>query len=49
VTAADLDELTERSLADFFVTQSPAPWSAAEVRGAFEAALALEGRSALPC
>lgn len=39
-----LDELTERSLADFFITQSPVPWTATEVRGAFEAALALERR-----
>jgi choline dehydrogenase len=45
VTESDLDELTERSLADFFITQSPAPWSAAEVRGAFETALALEERT----
>jgi alcohol dehydrogenase len=39
VTAADLDELTERSLGDFFITQSPAPWSADEVRAAFASAL----------
>jgi alcohol dehydrogenase len=45
VTDADLDELTERALADFFITQSPAPWSATEVRAAFETALALEERT----
>ncbi len=44
VDADDLDELTERTLADFFITQSPSPWSAAEVRAAFEAALALQRR-----
>lgn len=44
-TEADLDELTERALADFFITQSPAPWSAAEVHAAFAAALALDRRS----
>lgn len=44
VDADDLDELTERALADFFITQSPSPWSAAEVRAAFEAALALDRR-----
>jgi alcohol dehydrogenase len=43
--AADLDELTERALADFFITQSPSPWTATEVRAAFEAALALERRT----
>lgn len=44
LTEADLDELTERSLADFFITRSPRPWSAGEVRGAFAEALALEQR-----
>lgn len=46
VTAADLDGLTERALGDFFITQSPVPWSATEVRAAFERALALESRAA---
>jgi alcohol dehydrogenase len=45
VTDADLDELTERAAADFFITQAPSPWTAAEVRAAFEAALALDRRS----
>ena len=41
---ADLDELTERAMADFFVNQSPRPWSAPEVRAAFAEALALSER-----
>jgi alcohol dehydrogenase len=47
VTEADLDELTDRAAADFFITQSPSPWSAAEVRAAFAAALALDSRRIL--
>lgn len=45
VTATDLDELTERAQTDFFISQSPSPWSAAEVHAAFETALALERRT----
>lgn len=45
VTEDDLDDLTELALADFFIGQSPRPWSAAEVRGAFAEALALPDRS----
>jgi choline dehydrogenase len=45
VGADDLDELTERALADFFITQSPSPWTTGEVRSAFAAALALERRT----
>lgn len=45
VTDADLDDLTELALADFFITQSPRPWSAVEVRAAFAEALALADRS----
>jgi alcohol dehydrogenase len=45
VTDADLDELTELAMADFFIGRSPRPWSAAEVRGAFAAALALADRA----
>lgn len=41
---ADLDDLTERALADFFIGQSPAPWSATEVRAAFAEALAVTQR-----
>jgi len=44
VAAGDLDGLVERALADFFITQSPSPWTAAEARAAFESALALEQR-----
>jgi alcohol dehydrogenase len=40
----DLDELTERAAADFFITQSPSPWSAGEVRAAFAAGLRLDAR-----
>ena len=40
----DLDDLTERAMADFFISQSPRPWSATEVRAAFAEALALAGR-----
>jgi alcohol dehydrogenase len=39
-----LDELTERAAADFFITQSPSPWSAGEVRAAFAAGLRLDAR-----
>jgi choline dehydrogenase len=35
-----LDALTELALADFFHTQAPQPWTAAEIRAAFAAALA---------
>lgn len=45
VGAGDLDELTERARADFFITQSPTPWTREEVHAAFEAALALERRT----
>jgi alcohol dehydrogenase len=40
----DLDRLTEHALADYFITQSPRPWSVTEVRTVFEQALALAGR-----
>ena len=41
-----LDELTRIALADFFITQSPVPWSEDEVRYALATALAQEDRSA---
>jgi alcohol dehydrogenase len=41
-----LDELTDIALEDFFHTQAPAPWSRQELRGAFEAALAVQERPA---
>lgn len=39
-----LDRLTELAQADYFITQAPAPWSDAEVRAAFERALAITSR-----
>jgi alcohol dehydrogenase len=44
LTDGDLDDLTERAMADFFITQSPRPWSATEVRAAFAEALGLARR-----
>jgi choline dehydrogenase len=44
VGRADLDTLTSLALEDYFLTQSPQPWSAGEVRGAFESALSLTHR-----
>jgi len=41
-----LDELTRIALEDFFITQSPVPWSEEEVRCAFVTALVQEDRSA---
>jgi alcohol dehydrogenase class IV len=41
---ADLDDLTERTMGDFFITQSPEPWSAGEVRSAFAEALGVDRR-----
>jgi choline dehydrogenase len=46
VSEAHLDDLTQRAMADFFITQSPVAWTADEVRGVFVSALALESRSA---
>lgn len=40
-----LDELTRLSLEDYFITESPSPWSEDEVRHAFASALALDARS----
>jgi len=44
VEESHLDALTALALDDFFITQAPHPWTAAEVRAAFAAALALEAR-----
>jgi choline dehydrogenase len=41
-----LDTLTRLAVEDFFHTQSRVPWTAAELRHAFEAALATEQRAA---
>jgi alcohol dehydrogenase len=44
VGEGDLDRLTELAMADYFISQSPRPWTAAETRGAFARALALTAR-----
>lgn len=46
ITRGQLDELTDLALRDFFITQSPVPWTAAEVRAAFASALADSPRRA---
>ena len=43
---ADIDELAEIALNDFFITQAPKPWSKQEVIDAFMSALKLESRVA---
>lgn len=44
VTGAQLDELTVLALDDYFITESPHPWTAEEVRAAFAASLAVTAR-----
>ena len=44
VQEEDLDDLTEKTMTDFFLTRSPVPWTRNEVRSAFEAALRLQDR-----
>ncbi len=44
VQAAQLPALTELALEDFFITQSPEPWTAQEVTAAFASALAEDDR-----
>jgi choline dehydrogenase len=44
VGESDLDGLVEGALADYFISVAPAPWSAAEVRAAYEQGLALGAR-----
>ena len=39
-----LDELTEKALADYFISVAPVPWSADEVRAAYAQGLALGAR-----
>jgi choline dehydrogenase len=46
LTEADVDQLADLALADFFITQAPVPWTKQEVVDAFVAALALESRRA---
>jgi choline dehydrogenase len=43
---ADLDQLADLALADYFITMSPVPWSKAEVVEAFTSALRLDARAA---
>jgi choline dehydrogenase len=43
---ADLDQLADLALADYFITMSPVPWSKAEVVHAFTSALRLDARAA---
>jgi choline dehydrogenase len=38
-----LEELTEKALADYFISVAPEPWSAADVRAAYAQGLALGG------
>jgi alcohol dehydrogenase len=45
VTPDHLDDLTKRALEDYFLTESPSPWSTDEVRAAFAQALATTTRS----
>ena len=40
----DIDRLSDLALDDFFITQSPSPWSRDEVQAAFASALSLTGR-----
>ena len=44
ITEADIHQLSDLALADFFITQSPVPWSKDEVVAAFTSALALSAR-----
>jgi alcohol dehydrogenase len=46
VTADDIELLSDNALDDYFITQSPRPWTKAEVVEAFTSALNLESRSA---
>lgn len=43
---ADIDNLADIALEDYFITQAPTPWSKEEVVEAFMSALKLEGRVA---
>ena len=46
VTTEDLDLLTDNTMADYFITQAPRPWTRDEVFAAFTSALNLETRTA---
>lgn len=45
-TSADLENLADLALADYFITMSPVPWAKGEVITAFTSALDLEVRAA---
>ena len=45
MTGAGARPSSELAMADFFIAQSPRPWSATEVRAAFGEALGLAGRA----
>jgi alcohol dehydrogenase len=44
VTTAQIDELTALALDDYFITESPHPWTDVEVREAFATALEVTKR-----
>lgn len=48
VTPDHIEDLANRALADFFISQSPSPWTREEVEHAFRTALALERRTNEP-
>ena len=43
-----LDELTEKALADYFISIAPEPWSAVEVRAVYAQGLALGATPVAP-
>ena len=43
-TEADIDNLADLALKDFFITHAPTPWSKEEVVTAYKSALALTSR-----
>jgi len=43
-----VEDLVDRAMADFFITQSPVPWTREEVEHAFESALAIDQRTRPP-
>jgi choline dehydrogenase len=45
VTEADLDELADAALEDYFISVAPRPWTKADVVACYRAALAVEERS----
>jgi alcohol dehydrogenase len=45
VSEAQLEELADAALADYFISVAPAPWSREDVLAAYSAALAIEERA----